>query len=74
MGTDTYNLVSLPPFSEAINKYDADKDGKLSAGEAPANDLFFMKRGGIPDNVPGAHFSVKRFFRLVDRNKDGFVD
>ena len=74
MGTDTYNLVSLPPFSEAIGKYDADKDGKLSAAEAPANDLFFMKRGGIPDNVPGAHFSVKSFFRSLDRNQDGFVD
>jgi outer membrane protein assembly factor BamB len=74
MGTDTYTLVKLPPFSDALQRYDRDKDGKLNATEAPANDLFFMKRGGIPDEVTGAHFTVKSFFRMIDTNQDGFVD
>jgi outer membrane protein assembly factor BamB len=24
--------------------------------------------------VPGAHFTIKLFFRMIDRNKDGFVE
>ena len=74
MGTDTYTLVKLPPFADALKKYDGDKDGKLSASEVPANGLFFMKRGGVPDDVPGAHFTIKSFFKTLDMNKDGFVD
>src|SRR5260221_10097774 len=74
MATDPAGVVKLPPFSYALEKYDSDKDGKLSAAEAPANDLFFRKRVGVPDNVPGAHFNIKLFFRFIDSNKDGFVD
>lgn len=74
MGADTYTLAKLPPFSYAIEKYDRNKDGKLSEAEAPANDLYFMKRAGVPDDVPGAHFTIKSFFRRLDSNKDGFVD
>ena len=73
-GADPEGAVKLPPFSDALAKYDSDKDGKLSAAEAPANDLFFRKRVGVPDNVPGAHFNIKLFFRNIDRNQDGFVD
>ena len=64
----------MPPFSEALQKYDRDKDGKLSAAETPTNDLFFLRRVGVPDSVPGAHFSIGSFFRFIDSNKDGFVD
>src|SRR5207253_1235788 len=46
----------------------------LSANEAPGNDLYFMKRVGMPENIPGAHFTIKLFFRGLDRNKDGFID
>src|SRR6266849_9823408 len=74
MVADPEGAVKLPPFSYALEKYDTDKDGKLSAAEAPANDLFFLKRAGVPDNVPGAHFNIKLFFRAIDRNQDGFVD
>jgi hypothetical protein len=74
MGADPAAAVKLPPFSYALEKYDTNKDGKLSADEAPANDLFFLKRIGVPENVPGAHFNIKLFFRGIDRNKDGFVD
>jgi outer membrane protein assembly factor BamB len=74
MGGDTYTLVGLPPYAEALTKYDANGNGKLEEDEVPAQDLFFMKRGGVPDDVPGAHFTLKLFFRAADRNKDGAVD
>src|SRR5205823_4252282 len=57
-----------------LEKYDRDKDGKLSEAETPADDLYIRKRAGVPDNVPGAHFTIKLFFRFIDANKDGFVD
>src|SRR5207237_6460558 len=74
MGADPAGAVKLPSYSYALEKYDSNKDGKLSAAEAPANDLYFLKRAGVPDNVPGAHFTIKLFFRFIDRNQDGFVD
>jgi outer membrane protein assembly factor BamB len=74
MAADPEGAAQLPPFSYALEKYDTDKDGKLSAAEAPANDLYFRKRAGVPENVPGAHFTIKLFFRGIDRNQDGFVD
>jgi outer membrane protein assembly factor BamB len=74
MGADPDGAAKLPPYSYALEKYDRDKDGKLSEAETPANDLFFRKRAGVPENVPGAHFNIKLFFRGIDRNKDGFVD
>ncbi len=74
MGADPAGAVKLPPFPEALAKYDADKDGKLSEPEAPARDLYFLRRAGMPDTIDGAHFTIKLFFRGIDRNKDGFVD
>lgn len=74
MGADPAGAVTLPPYADALAKYDADKNGKLSATEAPANDLYFRRRAGMPDNIPGAHFTIKLFFRFIDRNQDGFVD
>ena len=74
MMTDPAGAAQLPPYSYALEKYDADKDGKLSAAEAPGNDLYFLRRSGMPESVPGAHFTIKLFFGMVDRNKDGFVD
>ena len=74
MTGDPAGAVDLKPFSYALERYDKDKDGKLSESEAPANDLYFVKRAGVPDNIPGAHFTIKLFFRMIDTNKDGFVD
>src|SRR5262245_1660065 len=74
MMADPAGFVKLPPFSEALEKFDLNKDGKLSEAEAPANELHFLKRVGVPDNVPGAHFHIKQFFRFIDANKDGFID
>lgn len=73
MGADPAGAVALPPYADALAKYDADKDGKLSANEAPPNDLYFRRRAGMPDNIPGAHFTIKLFFRFIDQNQDGFV-
>jgi hypothetical protein len=74
MAIDPDGAVKIPPFSYAIEKYDTDKDGKLSAAETPNDDLYFLKRAGVPDNVPGAHFNIKLFFNGIDRNKDGFIE
>lgn len=71
---DPQGAVELKPWSYALEKYDKDKDGKLSESELPDNDLFFRKRAGMPDNMPGAHFTIKLFFRGLDTNKDGFID
>jgi outer membrane protein assembly factor BamB len=67
-------IPDYAPFSALLEKYDRNKDGKLSRDELPDNDVFLVKRVGVPDNVPGAHFTLKLFFRVVDRNGDGFVD
>lgn len=74
MGADPAGAVTLPPYADALAKYDADKDGKLSSNEAPADGLYFRRRAGMPDNIPGAHFTIKLFFRFIDRNRDGFLD
>ncbi|MCC6586153.1 MAG: PQQ-binding-like beta-propeller repeat protein [Bryobacterales bacterium] len=67
-------MVELTPFATAISKYDRDGNGKLGKDEAPEGDLFIRKRPGVPDNVPGAHFTVKMFFGMFDQNRDGFID
>jgi outer membrane protein assembly factor BamB len=66
--------AELPPFATALEKYDKDKDGKLSRDETPPDDLFLRRRAGVGDNVPGAHFTLKLFFNGLDENKDGFID
>jgi outer membrane protein assembly factor BamB len=71
---DPAGQVELKPYSYALEKYDGNKDGKLSESEAPPNDLHFLRRAGMPDNIPGAHFTIKQMFRFIDGNKDGFVD
>ncbi len=48
---DPAGMVELKPFSYALEKYDTNKDGKLSESEVPADDLYFLKRAGMPDNL-----------------------
>ena len=74
MGTDPAGKVEKTPWSVALEKYDKDKDGKLSKDEVPDDDLYFLRRVGVPSGVPGAHFTIKLFFGALDRNKDGFID
>jgi outer membrane protein assembly factor BamB len=71
---DPASAVDPTPFAKALEKYDADKDGKLSAAETPGDDLYIRRRPGVPDSVPGAHFTFKVFFGFIDSNKDGFLD
>ncbi len=68
------SIPEYPPFSDLLQKYDRNHDGKLSRDELPDNDVFLVKRVGVADNVPGAHFTLKLFFRMVDANHDGFVE
>jgi len=74
MGSDPAGVVEKTPWSVALAKYDKDKDGKLSKEEVPADDLYFLRRVGVPDSVSGAHFTIKLFFNNIDGNKDGFID
>ena len=62
------------PYSELLEKYDRNHDARLSRDELPDNDVFLVRRVGVPDDVPGAHFTLKLFFQFIDTNKDGFVD
>ncbi len=74
MGSDPAAPVAQTPFSVALEEYDKDHDGKLSLQELPENDLYTLRRVGVPEDVPGAHFTVKTFIRSNDANKDGFLD
>ncbi len=74
MGSDPAGKVEKTPWSVALAKYDRNKDGKLSQDEVPEDDLYFLRRVGVPQSVPGAHFTIKLFFGVLDRNKDGFID
>ena len=56
--TDPAGAVEKVPFSVALEKYDKNKDGKLSKDEVPDNDLYFLRRVGVGDEVPGAHFTI----------------
>lgn len=74
LGSDTMTIAKLPPFDQVLQKYDRNQDAKLSAEEAPADDLYLMKRAGVPDTTPGAHFTVKLFFASFDGNRDGLIE
>jgi outer membrane protein assembly factor BamB len=74
MGMDPAGKVEKTPWSVALAKYDKNKDGKLSLDEVPDDDLYFLRRAGVPLSVPGAHFTIKQFFRGLDRNQDGFIE
>ncbi len=74
IGADPAGKVEKTPWSVALEKYDKNKDNKLSKSEVPADDLYFQRRAGVPDDVPGAHFTIKLFFDRLDRNQDGFID
>lgn len=74
MGSDPAGKAEKTPWSVALEKYDKDKNGKLSQDEAPDDDLYIMRRVGVPQGVQGAHFTIKLFFGNLDRNQDGFID
>ena len=55
--------IKVAPFAEVLAKFDADKDGKLSAAEARSETTVSLGTG------PG--FNV---FDFVDLNRDGYLD
>jgi hypothetical protein len=55
-----------------MTSYDADKDGRLSAGEAP-KDAGIHLRKEVPKETPGNYLSMPQVVGLVDGNGDGFA-
>jgi outer membrane protein assembly factor BamB len=74
IGADPEGAVEPEPFAQAVGKYDANGDGALSKDECPDKGLYLRKRPGVPDDVPGAHFTIKLFFGFADGDKNGQVD
>ena len=74
MLADPAGAVEIQSYSALIAEYDGNKDGKLSKDELPDKGLYLRRRAGMPDSVPGAHFTMKQVFGFVDTEKDGFVD
>jgi len=71
-GADPNDRVPLPTFDELLQKYDKDKDGKISQKEFPA-DLSILRRADAAD-IPGSDVKLIRFFSFIDENKDGHID
>jgi outer membrane protein assembly factor BamB len=74
MLSDPANAPEIPAFPVILSTYDVNGDGKLSEEELPDNELWIARRAGMPDSVPGAHFTLRRIFWMVDGDKDGFID
>ncbi|HBY60824.1 MAG TPA: hypothetical protein DEH78_13460, partial [Solibacterales bacterium] len=80
MGSDTYNATPLPAFSSALEKYDQDKDGKLSfdgAGRGLSK-VAARPAGEPPDSWPDPAFEqelkcvpsvTSHSTRSLDRNR-----
>jgi outer membrane protein assembly factor BamB len=66
-GGDPDDRLRLPPFDELLKKYDANKDGLLSAKEVPA-DLVLYNRGSAD---PKDNITMEDLFSSIDRNRDG---
>jgi outer membrane protein assembly factor BamB len=66
------NRMVLPSFDEMLQKYDKNKDGKLSKDEIPS-DLSFVRRTEAGD-LPGAALTIHIFFGMFDQNRDGAID
>ena len=59
-----------PMWKDLLLKSDDDKDGRISAAELPAEDLFYFDRPET--NSPGTAFRIG--LSQVDRNRDEIVD
>jgi outer membrane protein assembly factor BamB len=68
-GGDQDDRLKLPTFKELLEKYDKDKDGKLSRDEAA--DIVLYSRD--PKNKAG-DIRLRDLFDGVDMNKDGKID
>jgi len=66
-------IIKLPDFQTLTKQHDQNGDMKISEAEFP-DDLAVAHRPEIGENIEGAEFYIKRFFRGLDSSKDGLID
>jgi outer membrane protein assembly factor BamB len=65
-------LNDLPKWSELIEKYDANHDGRISKDEVPA-DYGFELRKDLPKGTDGNFLRMRSLIGMIDGNKDGAI-
>ncbi|HEV3004763.1 MAG TPA: PQQ-binding-like beta-propeller repeat protein, partial [Pirellulales bacterium] len=65
------NVAKLPPFEEALKKYDQNEDGKIAADEIPQDLMLFSR--GRPDKV-GDWAPLRGLIGRIDEDKDGALN
>jgi outer membrane protein assembly factor BamB len=66
--------VTLPDFKTVVEQYDKDGDTLISKSELP-EDLAVARRPELlEENIQDSQFSLKEFFFVFDRNRDGSLD
>jgi outer membrane protein assembly factor BamB len=70
-GSDTELMDPVPDWKTMLQKYDKNGDGAIDKGEFPG-DLAIARRVDAGD-TPGAVVTFKKFFDLIDANKDGQI-
>lgn len=62
--------LQIEAWSVLSERYDANRDGKLTPDELPA-DARFTLRPDVPTNTEGSSMTLRRLIDLVDQDKDG---
>jgi outer membrane protein assembly factor BamB len=70
VGDPDENVIKLPSFDELLQKYDKNKDGKLSAAELPDSLVMFTR--GRADKI-GDWAKVSEYMMQFDKDKDKAV-
>lgn len=65
-GGEAEDRLPLPAFDDILQRADADRDGKISQQELPA-DLLLVRRAEAGD-LPGAEIPLAHVFRFFDTN------
>ena len=65
-------LNDLPKWADLIQKYDANRDGKISREEVPT-DYGFELRKDIPKGTDGNFLRMRGLIGMIDGDKDGAI-
>lgn len=64
--------LQIQPWSVLSERHDANRDGKLTPDELPAEARFTL-RPDVPTTTEGSSMTLRRLIGLVDQDKDGAV-